>query len=490
MEKNISLITDLVVYGIILILSWYMYKMLIKPFLSPLRAVPGLAYYPIVGNMLEARRAEAMTNALRWMTQLKSKLIRFYWFGGQERLLTGDPKVFQHILVTNSKNYHRLDAQNNEITTVTGSPALFVLSGEHHHMMRKICNPGFVLSLLHTMIPVFQERGNALFQLYNQALSESRTDTADIDIQATLSRLTLDVICQCGFQYDLQSLENPKSTGVMRFRHLVDSVRTTFVDLLPFSRLLPTKKNKKTAKDREFIVEFTSKIIKEYKMQEFNENKHRDLLTSLMSARDSEGSGLSDKELFGQIIGFIFAGFDTTATAMTWILLQLAQYPEIQDKVRAEVNQVFPDISECDPEKLDKLKYLNCVIKETMRLFPPVPCFFRKSLHDDVINGYKIPAGTVVGLHVGALHRLNVEDGDTFRPERFLSPSDSKAFMPFGKGPYMCIGNKFAQLEIKTVISRLIKEFKFEWKPGFTFRRVMSITIRPHPSLVLRISKI
>ena len=89
-------------------------------------------------------------------------------------------------------------------------------------------------------------------------------------------------------------------------------------------------------------------------------------------------------------------------------------------------------------------------------------------------------------------YRLNVDDGDIFKPERFISPTDSttKAFMPFGKGPYMCIGNKFAQLEIKTVISRLIKEFQFDWKPGFTFKRVMSLTVRPHPSLLLRISKI
>lgn len=469
-----------------------MYKMLIKPFLSPLRQIPGLTYYPIVGNMLEARRAEAMTNALRWMTQLKSKLIRFYYFGGQERLLTADPEIFQHILVTNSKNYHRLASDASPIVEVAGAPPLFLLSGENHHIVRKICNPGFTVSVLHTMIPVFLERGNALSKVYNLALSNSSTSYVDVDIQSSLSTLTLDVICKCGFQYDLQALENPKSAGVLKFRHLVDSTRNSFADLLPFSRLLPTKKNIKTKEDKAFINELTSKIIEEYKKQDLNETGHKDLLTSLMTARNSEGSGLSDKELFGEIIGFLFAGFDTTSTVMTWILLQLAQYPEVQDKVRAEVNEILPDMSKYGPEQLEKLKYLNCVIKETMRLFPAIPCIFKKAVNDDVLNGYRIPSGTIVGLHIGALHRLNVDDGDIFKPERFISPTDSatKAFMPFGKGPYMCIGNKFAQLEIKTVISRLIKEFQFDWKPGFTFKRVMSLTVRPHPSLLLRISKI
>lgn len=460
--------------------------------MSPLRAIPGLSYYPIIGNMLEARRSEAMTNALRWMTQLDSKLIRFYYFGGQERLLTADPDIFQHVLVTNSKNYHRLDSGSNNITNLTGSPPLFILSGEHHHIVRKICNPGFVLNVLHTMIPVFLERGNALSKVYNLALSDSGTDFADVDVQATLSTLTLDVICKCGFHYDLQALENPKSAGVVKFKHLISGVKASFTDLLPFSKYLPTKKNIKMKEDGAFVRDLTKKIIEEYKKQDRKENRHQDLLTSLMSARDAEGSGLSDKELFGEIIGFLFAGFDTTSIAMTWVLLNLAQYPDVQEKVRSEVTKVIPDMSQCDPEKLDKLKYLNSVIKETMRLYPPIPCVFRKSLSDDVLNGYKIPAGTIVGLHVGALHRLNLEDGEEFKPDRFLAPTDlaTKSFLPFGKGPYMCIGNKFAQLEMKTVISRLVTEFKFEWKPGFTFKRVMAITVQPHPSLVLRISKL
>lgn len=88
--------------------------------------------------------------------------------------------------------------------------------------------------------------------------------------------------------------------------------------------------------------------------------------------------------------------------------------------------------------------------------------------------------------------RLNLEDGEEFKPERYLSPTETEAKinMPFGKGPYMCIGNKFAQLEMKTVITRLVKEFRFEWIPGYTYRRAIAITIRPSPPLVLRISKV
>ncbi|XP_021345044.1 cytochrome P450 4F12-like, partial [Mizuhopecten yessoensis] len=141
-----------------------------------------------------------------------------------------------------------------------------------------------------------------------------------------------------------------------------------FLDLLPFSRWYPTKRNRQVWEDSKLIFQLADKILHQKKQTLGTKDCGQDLLTSLLVARDQEGGAMSDKDLFGEVIGFFFAGFETTSIGMTWTLLQLAQYPDIQDKVRTEVNKVMKQHSGViNSESLDQLKYLTCVIKETLR---------------------------------------------------------------------------------------------------------------------------
>lgn len=484
---------QLILLLLVLLITWYFYKFYIRRWLSPLQKIPGCPYHPIVGNMLEVRKSEAMTSTIKWMKDLKSKIIRFYFFGGQERLLVADPDIFRHVLVTNSKNYVRYGIGLKLLDWMDIQP-LFVLSGENHHVIRKISNPAFSLQALYEMVPVFNEKALSLINQWSEIITDNENG-ADIGVQMSLSGLTLDVICKCGCEYELQAIENNKTYDVERFRSMLSNIGASFLDLLPFSKHMPFKRNKRLSEDIAYVKKLATTIIqkKEHHLKESGKYPHKDILSILMSARDEEGLGLSDKDLFGQILGFLIAGYETTSTSMTWTLLQLAQNPDIQDKVRSEVQQVLgTSTTEITPGHLDKLHYLTCVIKETLRLLPPITSLFRKSLHDDKFKDYDIPAGTIIGLHIGALHRLNWEDPDRFNPERFMTSTeeDSKKFLPFGFGPYMCIGNKFAYMEMKTVLALLVKNFKFTMVPGYTFRRVTSIVMRPSPSLVLRVTKV
>ncbi|XP_033746372.1 LOW QUALITY PROTEIN: cytochrome P450 72A14-like [Pecten maximus] len=485
---------DVVLYVGLAVFSWYMYKILIKPLLSPLRKIPGTPYVPFFGNMLEARKYEAMTNCIRWMKKLDSKIIRFYFFGGQERVLVADPEIFQHILITNSKYYDRVgDLSSGPLADLLRRP-LFVLSGEHHHIVRKICNPGFSLKLIQGMVPIFQERADALIQLWTQGMQTQDGKTfGDINVQADLAKLTSDVICKCGFGYDMYTIENPDTPLVQPLRRLGPSASLRFLDLLPFAKWYPTKRNRQVWMDSKIIEELADKVLQQKKQMIGDKQSWKRPLTSLLNARDQEGGAMSNKDLFGEVIGFLFAGFETTSIGMTWTLLQLAQFPDIQAKVREEVNQVLKEHNGViNNETLDKLKYLTCVIKETLRMLPPIVTMFRKAKRDDTLKGYHIPAGTIVGLHVGALHRLNWEDPDSFKPERFMEHIDneSRKFLPFAVGPYMCIGYKFALLEMKTVLARLIQEFDFKMSPGYSYKRQQALVLRPSPPARLLATKI
>lgn len=443
--------------------------------------------------MLEAMKSEAMTNTIRWMSDLKSKIIRFYYFGGQERLLVADPDIFRQVLVTNSKNYVR-HVSGFKLLDWAGIQPLFSLSGEDHHIVRKISNPAFSLKALYEMVPVFNEKALSLIDQWSKMIADNKSG-ADIGVQIGLSGLTLDVICKCGCEYELRATENNKTYDVERFRSMLSNIGASFLDLLPFSKYMPFKQNKILWEDIAYVKKLAATIIqkKEQHLKEIGKYPHKDILSILMSARDEEGSGLSDKDLFGQILGFLIAGYETTSTCMTWTLLELAQNPDIQDKVRDEVQQVLgTSTTDITPGHLDKLHYLTCVIKESLRLLPPVTCVFKKCLHDDKFKDYNIPAGTIIGLHIGALHRLNWENPEHFNPDRFMASTEeeSRKFLPFGFGPYMCIGNKFAYMEMKTVLALLLKNFKFTMAPGYTFRRVTGLVMRPSPALVLHVTEV
>jgi len=177
-------------------------------------------------------------------------------------------------------------------------------------------------------------------------------------------------------------------------------------------------------------------------------------------------------DIFGRI------GHDTTAMALSWIIFLLGHSPEIQARAAAEVDSLFEeteDNAEMNDEKflltLDKikaLKYLECCIKEGLRLCPSVP-FIGRRLHEDMtINGYKIPEGTIIFVYIYMLHRdpTIFPKPETFDPERFL-PQNSIgrhpfAFVPFSAGPRNCIGQRFAISELKVVLAYLLRHFRFE----------------------------
>lgn len=484
-----ALLVDTLLTGGLFLLLWYLYKLLLAPLFSPLRKIPGCPFIPIVGNMLEARKAEPMTNAIRWMKRYNSKIIRFYYFGGQERLLVADPNICRQILVTNSRNYARPTVLSI-FQRYTGTAPLFVLSGEAHHVIRKISNPAFSPSVLYDMIPVFQEKAINLCATWEKLQESANTGYSDVEMQKNLQTMTLDVICKCGFGYDTDFLKSPTSSededGI---RSIVSGVREGFLDFLPFSKYFPTKARRKMNKDVQFTKELTEKIIRN--QQNNPKSSKRDILTMLTTACDVEGTHLSKRELVDHVFGFLLAGFDTTSVALTWILLQLSERPDLQEKVRQEILSVLgEDVNKTlAHEDLDALKLTTAVIKETQRLFPVIPTLFRTALADDNLNGYHIPKGTIVGLHFGALHRLNWENPDKFDPGRFLEAESvaPMTFLPFSYGPYMCIGHKFSMMEMKTVLSVLLRKFVFQPTPGFVYRKFQSAVLKPNPPAIIRI---
>ncbi|MFT3771777.1 MAG: cytochrome P450 [Minicystis sp.] len=191
--------------------------------------------------------------------------------------------------------------------------------------------------------------------------------------------------------------------------------------------------------------------------------QHGDLLDALMNARDEEtGERMSKKELRDEVMHIFFAGHETSANALTFATLALTQHPRAWTELRDEVDAVLGGRAP-GPEDMPKLVRTGMILRETLRLYPPAWIFTREAAEDDVIRGYAIPKGTVIMIAPIAMHRDPSlwPAPRRFDPDRFAGDPTAAAagktwaYLPFGGGPHVCIGNHFALLEITIVLARL-----------------------------------
>jgi len=176
--------------------------------------------------------------------------------------------------------------------------------------------------------------------------------------------------------------------------------------------------------------------------------------------------------------------------------LTLASNPEVQEKARQEILDQLHEDEPLTFESLEKLEYCGHVVKETLRLLPPIPITIREALKGDVLPGdIRVPAGTTITLNMGPMMRRPeiYEDPNTFRPERFEEQETEAAFhrfLPFLIGPRMCLGYKFALVELRVMLAILLRHLRFDVIPGIQYKRKMTLTMKPDPPLRLRISAI
>lgn len=203
-----------------------------------------------------------------------------------------------------------------------------------------------------------------------------------------------------------------------------------------------------------------AQMISERRAQGLTRN---DLLTRILAARDEEnGAGpMTDKQVRDEANTLFVAGHETTATALAWCFYLLARHPEVKERVQAEVDALPPGAITF--ERAMRLPLTARVFKEAMRLYPPVPVYARRSVEDVTIEGYEIPAGTLVFCGPSCVHRDPVAwpEPERFDPDRFLPDVEAKrpksAWIPFGAGPRVCIGNHFAMLEGPIVLAAVMR---------------------------------
>ena len=219
------------------------------------------------------------------------------------------------------------------------------------------------------------------------------------------------------------------------------------------------------------------KVLEDYFVERIKERRNSggtDMLSVLCHTSDDDGNSFSDEDIVNHMIFLMMAAHDTSTSTTTTIAYNLAAHPEWQQRCRDESDRLGD--GPLDIEALDKLETLDLVINESLRMVTPLPFNMRQTVRDTDLLGYYVPAGTNVVTWPGMNHRLPElwTDPDKFDPDRFAEPrSEHKkhryAFAPFGGGAHKCIGMVFGQLEIKTIVHRMLRNYRLELvKPGYT----------------------
>jgi len=349
---------------------------------------------------------------------------------------------------------------------------LLTANGDLWKARRDLITPAFHFQILQNYMSIFQSRSKTLA---NRMMKLSANGTQSYDIFPLCTDCTLDIIGACAFGLDLQCQTGQEpSNYVKAIREITDLVYHRTFNALHQNRILYSlsSSGRKWKRLVNIVHELPDRLIRERRAyiathaEELEEKKRLDFLDLLLTVKDETGEGLSELAIRNEVDTFLFEGHDTTAAGLAWTLYCLASHPEYQKMVRDEVDQILGEREEPTYEEAkSKFEVLDSVLKESLRLYPPVPGIVRNAHTDLQLGNFLVPSGTELAIHIYAIHRNERwwKDPETFRPERFKTDGIKHPFsyLPFSAGHRSCIGQIFATLEEKTILVMLLKRFEF-----------------------------
>lgn len=366
-------------------------------------------------------------------------------------ILSRDNDVAQYILQKNQKNYHKSKFQSVYLSKYLGK-GLLTVDGEYWLKQRRLIQPAFHKHKMNQLVD--NMKSTIVLELEDLEIDN------EIDLFPAMSELAFNVVAKSLFQF---SISDEK---LNRIKFIIEEVQNFLIKeiRLPhkawwFSITGQVKRHLELAEENNQIIRG---IIEERSDSKIEVN---DLLNMLLETRyEDTGEGMSIEQLIDEIKILFIAGHETTANALTFTLHLLGNNTEVQTKVLEEILRVE---SETDNviEQLQKMTYINAVLNESMRLYPPAWITDRQNVEDDSLGEFNIKSDTLIGVSFYELHRNPKywHNPDQFVPERFLGEEKKRSmqfFYPFGAGPRMCIGAGFAIYEMCLAVSYIIKKYK------------------------------
>ncbi|XP_029139285.1 cytochrome P450 4B1-like [Protobothrops mucrosquamatus] len=424
---------------------------------------------------------------LEWSQQYSYAFPR--WFGS----------FFSAVVVTHPEYAKTLFAR--------GGNGLLVLAGTKWHQHRRLLTPAFHYNILKPYVALIADSTKVMLDKWEKLIAKEPTKSLEMFDHVSL--MTLDSIMKCAFSqkksffssirdldYYVQAVSD---LTLLSFRRITSTIlRSDFL----YSRTPSGKKFNQACK---LAHHHTEKVIEERKKSLHNERelekiqkkRHLDFLDILLCAKYEDGTGLSDEDLRAEVDTFMFAGHDTTAAGFSWLLYIMAKNPEHQQKCREEIKDLLGDREDIQWDDLGKMTYCTMCIKESLRIYSPVPVVSRKlSKPITFFDGRTLPEDIIVAVDIYSLHKNPSiwPEPLEFDPMRFSSENASKrhshAFIPFAAGSRNCIGQQFAMNELKIALALTLLRFELMPDPEKTPIPVSQVVLRSENGIYLILKKL
>ncbi len=379
------------------------------------------------------------------------------------------PDHLRDVLVTQASKFTKTHSAFRQLATVLGD-GLLTSDGEAWRRQRRLVQPAFSRQRLEGYAAAIADEARRAVEGWRDG--ETR------DLSRDMMELTLRVVSRTLFGHDVSRDVGDVAEAMRAFQDVLSRP-----DLLP--AWAPSPWRARSARASATLDRIIYGMIDRRRGGEAPPGAE-DLLQMLVTAVDQEGDGggLSRRELRDQLVTLFLAGHETTSHALTWTLYLLSQNPAAERALQAELDAALGGRAPGAAD-LDGLPWTEQVLKESMRLYPPVYMVARQAAEDAVVGGYRVPRGSEVVLWIYHTHRDPrwFPDHAAFRPERFAADEEAKlprlAWLPFGAGPRACIGRSFAMMEAKLILAAVARRWRLELAPGHPVEVLPRVTLVP-----------
>jgi enediyne biosynthesis protein E7 len=378
------------------------------------------------------------------------------------------PDDVKRVLVGNHKNYTK--GMGLDRVRILLGKGIMTSEGELWKRQRYMMQPMFHRRVVTEFAQVIAATNRRFLERWDARAASGAT----INLTDEMSELTLEIVLRVIFGRDLDRLSEQLGGN-------------------PFEVV-----TKEQSRDLQFAFKFRSltKLVAQLLARRRSAGEeHFDYVAMLMAARDKEtGEPMAERQLIDEIMTLIVAGHETTASGLNWTWYLLAQNPEVEARLHREL-AAAPELAAPDLAQAESLSYTSQVISEALRLYPPGWLLSRRTIEEDVLGGYPVPAGTNVLLPLYLLHRHPRfwREPEKFWPERFAPEHEAErprfAYMPFAAGPRHCIGETLALYEMQMHLYQVARRFRLTYVPDQPLELEAQINLRTRYPLHMRLER-
>lgn len=385
---------------------------------------------------------------------------------GRRAFFINDADEVRRLLVRQHSRYQK--GPGFERVKMLLGNGLIVSDGAIWRRSRRMIQPAFTRQNVHRLIDLMVDCTLRRAQAWQQIAEAG----GELDITQEMSDFALELILRCIFGDDYES-------------HIMRSGENPFAFLSKDAER-DLRIVMKVRESRDLVLELIER------RRQRSGDEPFDFLAMYMAARDKAGEGFTDDELLDELITLIVAGYETSAGTLNWAWYLLAGHPEAEQELFEEARRLLPEPSAVSQETLTDMLYGQALLEETLRLYPPVWLFTRRSIADDSLERFDVPDGTDIYLSPYLLHRAEEywPDPERFDPNRFAGDSEYKKgerpFFPFSLGPRRCLGEYFSFLEMKVHLGLLIQRFHMTLRDQQEPELDLGINLRTKKGILLR----